>query len=174
MNKYMILCAVGKDRSGIVDEVTSFLLKEHANIEDSRMAALGGRFSIMCLFSCSSERLRTIKEKMNRLNDLGLKTSLYDAENPGTVHAEDSIPLHVEAVSMDHPGIVQNIVHILKEHGVCIQTLETQLKPMPHTGTPLFNLKLKANVPVTQSIVQVKDELNNLASEMNLDLIFKG
>lgn len=174
MNKYMILFAIGKDRPGIVDEVTSYLFKKHANIEDSRMAVLGGRFTIMCLFSCSSEELESIRAGLNSLNDPGLETSFHEADNPGSLRTEACLPLNLEVISMDHPGIVQSVVHILKKHNVSIQSLDTEIKAMPHTGAPMFDLNLSATVPGSQSISKVKDELNDMASEMNLDLIFRS
>ncbi len=174
MNKYMILFALGKNRIGIVDEVTSYLFNRNANIEDSRMAVMGGHFTITCLFSCSFEELESIKADMESLRDLGLATSLHEADNPDSLKIEASLPLKLEVISMDHPGIVQNVVHILKKYNVCIQSLDTELRAMPHTGAPMFDLNLDASVPANQSITKVKDELNDLASEMNLDLIFQS
>ena len=66
MKKYMILFSIGKDRPGIVDDVSSFLFERGANIEDSRMAALGGCFSMMTLYSCSSEQADIIKGDLKR------------------------------------------------------------------------------------------------------------
>ena len=123
MNKYMILFALCKNRLGIVDEVTSYLFERKANILDSRMAVMGGLFSITCLFSCSSGELESIKADMKSLADLGLATSLHEADNPDSMQTEASNPLKLEVVSMDHPGIVQNVVHILKENNVCITSL---------------------------------------------------
>ena len=174
MNEYMILFALGKNRIGIVDEVSSYLFKRNANIIDSRMAVMGGHFTITCLFSCSSEELESIKSDMKSLNDFGLATSLHEADNPDSMKTEASLPLKLEVISMDHPGIVQNVVHILKKHNVCILSLDTELKAMPHTGSPMFDLNMEASVPAKQSISKVKEELNDMASEMNLDLIFKS
>ena len=67
MNKHMILFLVGKDRPGIVDELSKLLFDQGANIEDSRMAVLGGCFCIMALFSFPIQRLDGIK---NGLKDL--------------------------------------------------------------------------------------------------------
>ena len=80
MKTYMILFTVSKDRPGIVDDVSSFLFERGANIEDSRMAALGGCFSIMTLFSCSPEPSETIKGSLDRLVALGLESSLHEAD----------------------------------------------------------------------------------------------
>ena len=174
MKNYMILFAIGKNRPGIVDEVTSYLFERKANLEDSRMAVMGGRFSITCLFSCSNEELESIKSDIQSLINLGLVTSLHEADNPESMKTEASLPLKLEVISMDHPGIVQNVVHILKEHKVCIISLETEIKTMPHSGAPMFDLILEGSVPASQSIAKVKDDLENIASEMNLDLIFRN
>ena len=174
MNKYMILFALCKNRLGIVDEVTGFLFARKANILDSRMAVMGGHFSITCLFSCSTRELETIKADMKSLTDLGLATSLHEADNPDSMQTEASNPLKLEVISMDHPGIVQNVVHILKENNVCIISLDTEIKPMPHTGAPMFDLNLEVSVPVSLSVDTVKEKLEHLASEMDLDLIFKS
>lgn len=170
----MILFALSKNRLGIVDEVSSYLFNRKANILDSRMAVMGGHFSITCLFSCSSLELENIKADMKFLTDLGLATSLHEADNPDSMQTEASIPLKLEVFSMDHPGIIQNVVHILKENNVCILSLETKLKPMPHTGAPMFDLNLEASVPESVSIEAVKEKLEELASEMDLDLSFKS
>ena len=73
---FMILSAVGKDRPGIVDEVSAFLFDRGANIEDSRMSLMGGQFVIMMLFSGPSEYIAAIKNEVIQLKNIGLKASL--------------------------------------------------------------------------------------------------
>ena len=95
MKKYMILFSVGKDRPGIVDDVSTLLFERGANIEDSRMAAMGGRFSIMTLFSCTSEQLESIRVGLDDLRKLGLETSLHEADDQvlvGETIPQDDFP----------------------------------------------------------------------------------
>ena len=169
----MILFALGKNKIGIVDEVTSFLFKHNANILDSCMSVMGGQFSITCLFSCSEEFLTQISKNIGNLEKSGLSISLHEVDTPAPVEKEAGLPIKLEVISMDHPGIVQNVVHILKNHEVSIFSLDTQLKTMPHTGTPMFDLNLEASIPADNSISKLKEELYDLASEMNLDILFK-
>ena len=42
MKIYKILFSVGKDQPGIVDDISTILFEREANIEDSRMAVMGG------------------------------------------------------------------------------------------------------------------------------------
>jgi glycine cleavage system transcriptional repressor len=173
MKKYMILFSVGKDRPGIVDDVSSFLFERGANIEDSRMAVMGGCFSIMILFACSPERMEAIRVELESLGELGLKAVLHEAEDPAITPVRPALPLKIEVMAMDHPGIVQKVVRILRDHNINIHSLNTEIKRAPLSGADLFNLNLQAAVPVGKPITDVKEQLMALAAELNLDLSFK-
>ena len=174
MKIYKILFSVGKDQPGIVDDISTILFERGANIEDSRMAVMGGCFSMMTLFSCRSDQLETINSDLLDLRKRGIETSLHEAQDPTTAYRQASLPLKFEVVAMDHPGIIQKVVHILHVHNVNIQTLNTQVIRAPLSGSPLFDLTLEADVPVEKPIARVKAELSDLAVEMNLDLNFKA
>jgi len=173
MKKYMILFIVGKDRPGIVDDVSSFLFERGANIEDSRMAVMGGCFSIMILFACSPDLLEAVHADLEALKELGLKATLHEAEDPATTSVRPALPLRIEVLAMDHPGIVQKVVRILRDHDINIQALNTEIQRAPLSGADLFNLSLQAAVPVGKPITEVKEQLTALAAELNLDLSFK-
>ena len=49
--RYMVLTAVGPDRPGLVNHLSSFIREADASIEDSRMAILGGEFAMILLIS---------------------------------------------------------------------------------------------------------------------------
>jgi glycine cleavage system regulatory protein len=117
--------------------------------------------------------MQTIKSDLQDLRKRGLEISLHEAQDPNTTYRQASLPLKFEVVAMDHPGIVQKVVHILHAHNVNIQTLNTQVIRAPLSGSPLFDLILEAEVPVEKPIAIVKAELSDLAIEMNLDLNFK-
>lgn len=168
----MILFSVGKDRPGIVEDVSTLLFEHGANIEDSRMAALGGCFSIMILFSCSEQQLDTLKEKLTSLHRLGLESFLYEAEDPDAGSLQPTLPIKLEVRAIDHPGIVKKVVHILHQHDVNIYSLKTEVIRAPLSGAPLFELLLEANVPVEAPLGLIKEKLTRLAGEMNLDLNF--
>jgi glycine cleavage system transcriptional repressor len=172
MKKYIILFSIGKDRPGIVADIATYLFERGANIEDSRMAAMGGQFSIMTLFSCKSEEAERVGAELDYLKERGLTCSLHEAEDPATRPKEAALPIKIEVTAMDHPGIVQRVVHILRQHNINIRSLNTQVRGAPLSGAPLFDLSLEADVPRDVSIATVKNELTGLAIQRNLDLSF--
>ena len=173
MTKYFILLSSGRDRPGIVDDISTLLFDKGANIEDSRMAVMGGCFSSMTLFSCTGRQVEAIRAGLDDLRELGLQTHLHPAEDPAGSPVTAGLPLKFEMTAMDHPGIVQRVVHLLREHDVNIESLETHVTGAPLSGAPLFDLRLEAKVPADKSIGKVKEQLADLAGEMNLDLVFK-
>ena len=173
MTKYLILLSSGKDRPGIVDDISTLLFDKGANIEDSRMAVMGGCFSSMTLFSCTAEQAEAVRQGLEGLRGLGIETHLHPAEDPAVRPVQAGLPLKFEIVAMDHPGIVQRVVRLLRRHGVNIETLDTQVTRAPLSGAPLFDLRIEAKVPAEGSIARTKEQLARLAGEMNLDLIFK-
>lgn len=172
MKKYMILFVVGRDRPGIVDDVSTILFENGANIEDSRMATLGGCFSVMVLFSCPAEELPGIINGLTALKEMGFDVHTHEARDPAAISRPAELPLKLEITAMDHPGIVSRVVRILRRYDVNISSLNTRVTIAPLSGAPLFNLELEADVPASQPIATVKNELNDLAGEENLDLNF--
>jgi glycine cleavage system transcriptional repressor len=173
MTKYFILLSSGKDRPGIVDDLSTLLFDRGANIEDSRMAVMGGCFSSMTLFSCTPEQAEAIRGGLGKLREVGLEAYILSAEDPAATPIPAGLPLKFEIVAMDHPGIVKRVVRLLRQFEVNIESLETKVTRAPLSGAPLFDLRLEAKVPAANPIGKVKEQLARLAGERNLDLIFK-
>jgi glycine cleavage system transcriptional repressor len=172
MKRFMILFVVGQDRPGIVDDVSTILFERGANIEDSRMATLGGCFSIMILFSTPAEHLANVLAGMDRLKNQGFDVSAHDAQDPASLVRPAELPLKLRVTAMDHPGIVTKVVRILRKYDVNIESLNTRVLYAPLSGAPLFDLDLESAVPASQPISRVKAELSELADVENLDLTF--
>jgi glycine cleavage system transcriptional repressor len=169
MKSYAILTAVGADRVGIVDDLTSVILGRRCNIEESRMAVLGGEFAIVLLFSGEEAGVRTLLEELPaRGAELGLGISAKETVPPKA--DPQSRPYLLESVSLDTPGIVHSVTSLLRKHGVNIEDLETDTTPAPWTGAPLFSMRARLSVPGGTPIARLREELEDLEAETNLDL----
>jgi len=60
---------VGPDHVGIVDRVTKKILEFHGNIEESRMARLGGDFSMLLLISVTEDKREALIEELQSIAD---------------------------------------------------------------------------------------------------------
>ena len=171
MNSYLVITAVGEDRSGIVDDLTRVMLDHEMNIEDSRMSILGGEFAIILLVAGSEASAQAVLEQQTQLEQvLGLKLLIK------TTRARQADgqtrPYNIQVVGMDHPGIVHNLARFLSGHGINIENLETDSYPAPHTGTPMFAVAMTVDIPNQLSTSKLREEFTRLCDELNLDAQF--
>jgi len=55
MKKYYVLSAIGKDRPGIVADVSELIFECGCNLEDSSMTLLGDHFALLVVLSGEGE-----------------------------------------------------------------------------------------------------------------------
>src|SRR5438093_4141609 len=109
---YLVLTAVGTDRPGLVNDVSSLIGAAGANLEDSRMALLGGEFALILLVSGSADALDRIRQVGAQVeNELGLRCILKET-SPAHPPA-DYLLYRIDVTGVDRPGIVQAIAAIL-------------------------------------------------------------
>lgn len=169
MKGHAILTAIGADRVGIVDDLTTRILEQHCNVEESRMAVLGGEFAVILLLSGRREDVKALVRDMPAQGkSLGLHITMKETAPPST--APNARPYLLESVSLDTPGIVHSITSLLRRHGVNIHDLETDTTPAPWTGAPMFVMRARLTLPAEVPIAALREELETLESEQNLDI----
>lgn len=174
MKEYRILSATGADRPGIVHDVSEYLFSHGCNIEDSRMAVLGDQFTLMTLFSGEAEGLAKLEQGLTRFQEQArLSALLTGAVAPHEYKRVPSLPVRLEVVAMDAPGIMVQLANVLHGYGVNIETLDSHISPAPTSGATVFSIKMKVAVPQEVSLNEVKSALSNLAGQINLDILFQ-
>jgi glycine cleavage system transcriptional repressor len=171
MSSYIVLTAVGPDRPGLVDEISAFLAKKVINIEDSRMAILGGEFAVILLASGDDAVIKGMEKDLKSLGkDTGLTISTRPTISPNKRKVVPSIPHKLHATSMDHPGIIHEITRILHNHVINIESMETHVSHAPITAAPIFTMHCRLSIPVDEKLSVVKKELEQLGDRLNIDI----
>ncbi|NIA06607.1 MAG: glycine cleavage system protein R [Actinobacteria bacterium] len=171
MSAYLVMSAIGQDRPGIVDEVSAFVLAHECNVEDSRMAVLGGDFALIMLISGAEAEVEKLSGNLAELEKKSALTIVSrDAKSPSAPRAVPAVPYALKAVGMDHAGIVHNIAHLLAEMGINVETAETATSHSPQTGTPIFSMSMKLAVPGNLQAKQIREQLAKLGDELNVDI----
>lgn len=167
VHKY-VLTAVGPDHPGIVANLSGFLTGEGFNLEDSRMATLGGEFALILLLSKTRAEAREPKTFVSDLETLtGMTITMRETIISGS---REGIPYVVRGYAMDHPGIVHSLTHEIAVLGANIEDLETTTRPAPVTGTPLFDVHMRVLLPLDVSVHQLRKRLSEVADQRNIDI----
>lgn len=166
---FRVLTAVGPDRAGLVKEISAAIHQAGANLEDSRMAVLGGEFAMLVLLSGNPDELaRAEAQARAAASRLGLEVQFRETAAPGAQRGVLSYDLRV--TGLDQPGIVDAVTTVLAARGVNVASLETRVIHQPLTGTPTFLLEAYLHVPSTVALSELRRDLTAVAEEQNLDL----
>ena len=77
---------------------------------------------------------------------------------------------NLRPVSLDTPGIVHSITALLRRYSVNIVDLESDTTSAPWTGAAMFVMKAEITVPHEVAIAELREELERLAEEQDLDI----
>lgn len=175
MRSYLVLTAIGPDRPGIVDAVSRYVLDRGCNIEESRMAILGGEFAIIVLLSGEPPGIGRVQDEIGTLEAqaklaVALKETTAQEARPAPPH----VPYVITAVAMDHPGIVHGVAHALASLGVNVASLETRTANAPVSGTPIFSMRMDVEVPADLAISLLRAELAEIGEAHKIDITLQA
>jgi glycine cleavage system transcriptional repressor len=172
MPNYLVITAVGKDRGGIVNELTRTITDHSCNIEDSRMTILGGEFAVILLCSGHWNEIAKLEDNLPKMGDY-LELNIFAKRTEARSKQPSLLSYQVEALSIDHPGIAQQVAEFFSSRGINIQDMNTDTYHAAHTGTPMFSLNMTVNIDADDSIAQLREQFLDFCDALNLDGVFE-
>ncbi|MEN8178500.1 MAG: glycine cleavage system protein R [Pseudomonadota bacterium] len=171
-NNFLVISALGKDRPGIVKSLSKKVLDGGCNITDSRMTVLGGEFAILLLVEGQWNTLAKLENVLPELQtELGL--TIIGKRTEKRSQSSNLLPYMVEVVSMDHPGIVNQLAEFFSERQINIEDLVTTSYAAAHTGTPMFSVHLSVGIPSDIHLAGLRDEFMDYCDALNLDAVIE-
>ncbi len=168
MRSYFVVSVVGPDRPGIVDAVSHCVAERGCNIEDSRMAVLGGEFALVMLFSgegaAPGEAAGLIRGWAEGHGMSAVTRPTSAPARPGGAAAEIGLEMP------DRPGIVSRVTRFLAERGANVEALETGVRPAPFTGTPMFSMHVNIRALGKLELEKLRRALQDLASDEDIHI----
>jgi glycine cleavage system transcriptional repressor len=165
--QYMVLTAVGPDRSGLVKEVAAVIHQAGCNLEDSRMAVLAGEFALIVLFSGTAEAIARVQHDRPKLEqELGFSLTFKSTQARLSEPAQGLFRLEVSGV--DQPGIVRHVSEVLASEQINVRSLESRLRHAAFSGTALFFLHAELELPAQGQIEELRAKLERVCEVQHL------
>jgi glycine cleavage system transcriptional repressor len=164
------LSAIGRDRPGIVAEVTRALLGHSLNITDSQMAVLSGHFTMMLVVTApDGTDVDLVVEELARTRDR-LSLDALSLSPLGDAEAAVPAPSHIVTVyGVDHPGIVHAVSARLAARDVNVTDLETRL--VGEGGQAgLYAMVLEVALPAAMDPEALRAMLEEVGAEQGVDV----
>lgn len=169
-SQQLLVTSVGEDRPGILARLTEVFVSHGANLEESRMAILGGEFAAIMLISIPDENLAALNKDLDKLQAEGLTVTSKKTQSIKADRFKDHLGCKVILKGADHEGIVYRVSAYLRDKAVNIQSAETELVHAPQTGSPLFHLRAIVFVPPAIALVELRKGLDLIAQEECVDI----
>ena len=163
--------AVGADRPGIAAAVTKILFEHRGNIEDSRMAILGGHFSMMLIVGLpEGTDPATIEQALQGpAKDLDLLVSVRTVTHATAEPAAGAEEYVVSVYGADKPGIVFKVSETLARHAVNITDLATRVV---EGDPPVYVVLMEVVVPGTADTADIDADLKMAGADLDVDVSF--
>jgi len=171
MDKHIAVTAIGPDRAGLIRDVSGIITDSAGNIHESRMIALGSEFAMLMLVGGNWHAVGKIRERLDKLDrDSELTITVRDSTPRPQ---ETCAPYLIDAISLDHEGIVLNLSDFFASRDLEISEMNTRRYNAPHTGAPMFSVQMTVNVPATLHVAELRDEFLDYCDQENLDAVME-
>lgn len=167
---YFALTIIGRDRPGIVSQVTEILFQQGFNIADSSCSILGGQFSMILIIS--NPKVSSADEFSNAFDALEkshLSVFIRTLKPGGEIRPEMEGELCMISVyGSDKPGIVLQVAKELGNRKINITDLNTKL--VGDDNKPVYVMMLEAMLPEGTEIEMVEEWMEKLKKELQVDI----
>jgi len=167
---HFALTIIGRDRPGIVSDVTGILYQLGCNIADSSCSILGGQFSMILIISHPElQNQQAFGDAFAPLEESGLSVFLRTLKPGGEIHPEINGEICMISVyGADKPGIVYRVARELGERKINITDLNTKLIGEP--DSPIYVMMIEAVLNEGIEVEDVENWMFGLKAELKVDI----
>lgn len=170
MPGYLMISAMGFDRPGIVEQLSNAVLKYDANVEESRMARLGGEFAVIMLVSAPAKNMTPLSAHLKQMSSDSLLIVTRATKMKGAGVFEGYALYELSVGGADHEGIIQSVARFLTSQGINIAELQSDVDNAPVTGTRLFSMRALIQVLPDLHAPGLRSSLVELGKELGVDI----
>lgn len=168
--QHFALTIIGRDRPGIVSQVTEILYQLGCNIADSSCSILGGQFSMILLISNPAiAKIEDFGEAFSPLEQSNLSVFIRILKPGGEKRPDLEGELCMISVyGADKPGIVYQVAKQLGDRQINITDLNTKL--IGDDQQPIYVMMIEAILPEGVDVEQVENWMAELKRELQVDI----
>lgn len=163
--KQLVLTIIGKDKAGLVEQLSRVINEHKGNWMASNLSHLAGFFAGIVQIEVAEQNLDTLTSALASIKDLDIRVQ----------QGEDSTldkgqQLRFVITGNDRPGIVRELSTILSHKGANIVAFESSKQSAPNWGSPLFHALATIQLPAGIEREEVTAALEAIATDIVVDL----
>jgi glycine cleavage system regulatory protein len=168
---HLVLTVIAPDQPGLVEKVAQCIAAHGGNWLESRMSRMAGQFAGILKVAVPAEAYDELVAALLALNNQGIRVLLAQS---GIDPSCTWKPILLDLVGNDRPGIVRDITALLSEHGVNLESLQTEVTPAPMSNQLLFHCEALLAVPLSLKLEVLQAKLETLADDLMVELVLRS
>ena len=147
MSQYLVLTAMGANKTGSVSELTKLASECGCNIVDSRMAVFGLEFTFIMLLNGDAKAINQLEAK---LPAVAIELELITMMKRTSGYKSQELTQHYQAeyAGIDQPGVLKAITAFFANRKIDISSLKSEIDPITNTMSAhvLFSLTQSTSI----------------------------
>ncbi|WP_199608881.1 glycine cleavage system protein R [Flocculibacter collagenilyticus] len=166
-NQQLVITAVGTDRSGIVNQLTSLVSECSCNILDSRMAIFGAEFTLIMFVAGDMSAVSRLESMIPALG-VELELLTVTKRTSSQLMVKSGFRYEIEFSGKDKPGTLSAVTAFLAENSINIMALKsnTQNTISENESFSTTNIEINSQEDIAQSTIE--DEFDALCDSLNV------
>ena len=167
--QHLVLTAIGKDKTGLVSELTGLVDECQCNILDSKMAIFGSEFSMIMLLAGDSPSLSQIEM---RLPQLAMQLNLLTMMKRTTAHKEANKPQFVlQLEGPDKVGTIKTLTSYLAQNSVDVKSLKSEANSV--NGQDWQNAEIVIELNDSTELMSFSQGFEKVCHSLSMKCTFK-
>tara|TARA_R110001583_G_scaffold3967_8_gene23926 strand:+ start:5788 stop:6315 length:528 start_codon:yes stop_codon:yes gene_type:complete len=147
MSQYLVLTAMGSDRTGCVSELTKLASECGCNILDSRMAIFGLEFTFIMLLNGDNRAINKLEVRLPMVaHSLDLITMMKRTSGHKTYDLVKHY--HAEYSGIDQPGILKTMTAFFATRKIDISSLKSEIDPKTNNMSASISFALTQKISI--------------------------
>jgi len=168
MSQSVLLSISGKDRAGIVRDVSEVLLHVKANIEDSSMTVLRGRFTMMLIVETPEDEgvgsLKAALAELEQRTGLTVQSQVLADDEAEQIPQEPDCVITVNGA--DKAGIVFAVTDAMADLGVSVVDVSTRSRSSNDGDVYMMALEAVAG----DNIEALREKLKKVSTSLSVSI----
>ena len=169
---WVAVTVIGRDRPGIVANVSGVLYHHRCSIEELSQTVLRGQFAMILIASLGEGApLRSLKDEFAELSrniDLDINLRELKSEDLVPYQAGESEPFIITVRGEDRPGLVFGITEVLAERGINITNLGARVALLGQRSE--YIQVFEVDIPKSLDYSLLKEKLRRRGKEMGVSV----
>jgi glycine cleavage system regulatory protein len=170
MQNPLVMTIIGRDRTGLLESLARLVAENGGNWLESRMCRLGGEFAGILRIHVPKDREQALVKALRALESHGLTAIIRPDETVPL--AEPTRSASLSLIGQDRPGIIYKISAALARQKINVEELETECSSAPMSGEIIFKATARLQVPESCALPELRRELEEIGSELMVDISF--